>query len=67
MELQKYTYKKKTYTVDYHLLEFRLCYVTPNFGSGIEFVQFDSDLGNKILSAMIKDGVEQRYNKIMRR
>ena len=51
MELQKYKYNKKEYFVDYRLKQFRSN--TPQ----IDFVEFGSELGDKILCKMIKDDV----------
>jgi hypothetical protein len=50
-KLQTYTYNKKTYFVDYRLKQFRSD--TPI----IDFIDFQSDKGDKILCKMIKDGV----------
>lgn len=51
VELQKYKYYQKRYFVDYRLKQFRSD--TPE----IDFVDFDSDLGDKILCKMIKENV----------
>lgn len=49
MQLQQYTYNKKTYIVDYRLNQFR------TIGNPIQFIAFDSDLGEKILTHMIRN------------
>lgn len=49
MELEKYTYNRKTYFVDYRLQQFRSD--TPQ----IEFLDFRSDKGDKILCKMLKE------------
>lgn len=59
MELQRYTYNKKNYHVDYRLQQFR--YVDKN--EMIEYVEFDDELGDRILCKMIKEGVAD-INKI---
>lgn len=48
MQLPKY----KGYTVDYRLREFRK--VDEGLPYGIEFVPFDSDLGDQLLVEMIR-------------
>ena len=50
-ELQKYTYNNREYYVDYRLKQFR------SNTKQIEFIDFDSLLGDLILCKMIKDGV----------
>ena len=49
MELQKYTYNRKTYFVDYRLQQFRSD--TPQ----IEFLDFRDQKGDRILCKMIKE------------
>ena len=51
MELQKYTYNNREYYVDYRLKQFR------SNTKQIEFIEFDSLLGDLILCKMIKDNV----------
>lgn len=51
-ELQTYTYNRKTYFVDYRLQQLR---TVAKLGEPIEFIDFDSDKGDKILVKMIKD------------
>lgn len=53
MNLQEYKYNKKIYTVDYRLKQFRHI----NKNGVIEFEDFDEDLGDRILSKMIRDNV----------
>lgn len=53
MELQKYKYNRATYTVDYRLKQFR----REHQQGFIMFIDFDSELGDKILCKMIKDKV----------
>ena len=48
-QLQTYKYNKKNYFVDYRLKQFRSD--TPF----IDFVDFESDLGDRILCKMIKE------------
>ena len=48
-QLQTYKYNKKNYFVDYRLKQFRSD--TPI----IDFVDFESDLGDRILCKMIKE------------
>ena len=50
-QLQIYKYNRKNYFVDYRLSQFRSD--TPM----IDFVEFDSDLGDKILCKMIKEDI----------
>lgn len=54
MQLQEYTYNKITYFVDYRLKQFRSD--TPL----IRFVDFNSQLGDKILLKMIKENVHNQ-------
>lgn len=49
MPLQKY----KCYTVDYRLKQFRRVYKSGR----IDFIEFNSDEGDRILCRMIKDNV----------
>lgn len=51
MQLQTYTYNKKTYFIDYRLQQFRSN--TPI----IEFLDFKDEKGDKILCKMLKEGV----------
>jgi len=44
--LKQIKYKKKIYTVDYRLREFRFI----EFGKMIEFIPFYSEIGTKLLS-----------------
>ena len=53
MELQKYEYEGVEYYVDYRLSQFRSITEYPNV---IEFIDFDSERGDIILSQLIKDG-----------
>lgn len=57
MKLQKYTYNKKIYTVDYRLQQFR----TINRDKTTSFLNWKgydySELADKILCKMIKDNV----------
>jgi len=57
-QLQTYRYNRKNYFVDYRLKQFRSN--TPM----IDFVEFDSDLGDKILCKMIKEDLLdlEQYN-----
>lgn len=48
-QLQKYKYNRKTYFVDYRLKQFR------SDAPIIDFIEFDSDLGDRILCKMIKE------------
>ena len=50
-KLQTYKYNKKTYFVDYRLKQFRSD--TPI----IDFVDFDTDKGDRILCKMLKENV----------
>ena len=50
MELQKYTYNRVTYYVDYRLSQFRS--ITPE----IRFIEFSDELGDRILCKLIRDG-----------
>lgn len=54
MPLQKYTYNSITYYVDYRMSQFRSAVEYPK---AIRFLDFDSDLGNRILSKMIRENV----------
>lgn len=58
MQLQTYRYNRKNYFVDYRLKQFRSD--TPM----IDFIDFESDLGDKILYKMIKERVLdlEQYN-----
>lgn len=51
MKLQEYTYNRRVYTVDYRLEQFRR--VTKQ--GCMEFIDFDSELGDRILCKMIRD------------
>lgn len=51
MELQKYKYNKVVYYVDYRLKQFR------SISVNIKFVDFDSELGDRILCKMIGENV----------
>lgn len=53
-ELQRYTYNRKTYFVDYRLKQFR---TDSKPTEPIEFIDFESDKGDRILVKMIKDNV----------
>ena len=53
MELQTY----KGYTVDYRMKQFRACEGGWENHGIIEFIDFSSDKGDKILCEMIKEGV----------
>lgn len=53
-KLQTYTYNRRDYTVDYRIKQFR--HLDWNTGR-ITFVDFDGELGDRILAKMIKDGV----------
>lgn len=53
MKLQTY----KEYTVDYRLKQFRACEGGWESHGMIEFIDFDSDKGDKILCEMIHEGV----------
>ncbi len=58
VKLQTYKYNRKNYFVDYRLRQFRSD--TPF----IDFVDFETDLGDKILCKMIKEDkldLEQYY------
>lgn len=52
MELQEYTFNRKTYFVDYRLKQFR---TKANYPKPIEFVSFYDELGERILSKLIRD------------
>jgi hypothetical protein len=67
MKLQTYIYKNIEYTVDYRLQQFRSCEGGWESLGEISFIEFDSELGDEILAEMIKDGVEQRFNTIIRK
>lgn len=54
MELQKYTYNKVQYYVDYRLGQLRS--IPKNYGV-IEFISFGDDKGDKIISKMVRDNV----------
>lgn len=53
MKLQEYKYNRATYTVDYRLKQFRRVFTDGR----IAFIDFDDDLGDRILCKMIKDNV----------
>lgn len=53
-QLQQYTYNRKTYFVDYRLNQFRT--VAKPF-EPIDFVEFQSGLGDLILCKMLKEKV----------
>lgn len=57
-QLQTYRYNRRNYFVDYRLKQFRSD--TPL----IDFIDFESDLGDKILYKMIKERVLdlEQYN-----
>lgn len=55
--LQEYTYNRVLYTVDYRLSQFRACKGGWASYGKISFVDFDSELGDRILCKMIRDGV----------
>ena len=57
MELPTYKFNKRIYTVDYRLEQFRTIKKTDNFHAHIEFIDFDDELGDRILSKMIRDNV----------
>ncbi len=52
MPLQQYTYNRKLYTVDYRLKQFR--HIARD--GYMDFINFHDDLGDKILSKLIRDG-----------
>ena len=52
--LQIYTYNRKEYTVDYRMKQFRHCKGGWGSHGPITFLDFDSELGDRILASMIR-------------
>ncbi len=52
MPLPTYTYNRITYYVDYRMNQFRSAVDFPNI---IRFINFDDDLGDRILAKMIRE------------
>ncbi len=65
MKLQEYTYKGITYTVDYRLHQFRACEGGWESYGAISFIDFKSDEGDEIATAMLEDNVLDINNFIL--